>query len=90
MYDQTDLTIHVNDWDDEGTLYTLTGRGAPLQTYCVLTLRAAVLARLTSVERGRLAETPFRAPEDLCGRVVAAHRYAGECGDPDRTAKGRE
>lgn len=79
--DADELTLWINDYDDEGTLYTITGRGEPRATYCVLTVRACLLARMTADERAE-ARRWNEQPEYAVRRIVADR---GEYGDPDRT-----
>ena len=75
-----DLVLHVNDWDDEGTVFDLTGRGAHVSTYSIWDVRASIMARLTPEERERLKELPFASPEHVVTRIVMDR---GEIGDPD-------
>ena len=37
-----ELTLHIDDFDDEGTRYDIVGRGKHVSTYCILTVRAVL------------------------------------------------
>ena len=70
------LTLHVDDWDDDGTLYTVVGRGDPVATYCVLTMRAVLLARMTRAERAPLG---LRGPEEFVTRDDVHRDERADC-----------
>lgn len=82
------LTLHVNDYDDEGTLYSVLGRGEPVQTYCILTLRAVLMARFTNAERDALGSQPghWFAPEHFVSRVVVDLDERADCDYDDEGA----
>lgn len=62
------LVLHVDDYDDEGTRYDLIGRGAPLASYCIQTIRRAIVARMTP---GELHAMAHDFPEYVVTRVIA-------------------